>query len=175
MTCAFAPPNPNEFTPATRSSVPSRKRLELSRHAQFQFFKIDMRIRFRKMKTGRNLTVLEYQHRFEQTGDAGGCFQMAKIRFDGTNRERRSIGCRIELPPEHVLRSDLRPRCRPCASTNPISSGAIPASWHASLTKRVCASGLGNVIPLVCPSWLIDVPRLRPGSGRRPRSHAKSA
>ena len=40
----------------------------------------------------------------------------------------------------------------PCASTNPISSGAMPASLHASSIRRVCASGLGREMPLVCPS-----------------------
>ena len=74
-----------------RSAVPFGKWLELRRHAQLQFFKINVRIRRRKMKTGRNLSVLENEHRFEKSGDARGGFQMAKISFDRTNRQRRRI------------------------------------------------------------------------------------
>ena len=44
------------------------------------------------MKTGRNLSVLEHEHRFEKTGDARCGFQMAKIRFDRANRQRRVGG-----------------------------------------------------------------------------------
>ena len=44
---------------------------------------------FRKMKTRRNLPVLEHEHRFHQTRDAGCRFQVAKIRFDRADRERR--------------------------------------------------------------------------------------
>ena len=43
MTCAFAPPNPNELTPAIRSPGPFGKRLQRGRHAQFQLLEIDVR------------------------------------------------------------------------------------------------------------------------------------
>src|SRR4029453_5001299 len=41
------------------------------------------------MKTGRDLSVLQNEHRFEKAGDARGSFQMAKVSFDRTNRQRR--------------------------------------------------------------------------------------
>src|SRR5258707_12547635 len=63
--------------------------LELGRNAQLQFFEINVRIRRRKMETGRDLSVLENEHRFEKASDARRSFQMAKIGFDGTNRQRR--------------------------------------------------------------------------------------
>jgi hypothetical protein len=43
----------------------------------------------RKMETGRDLSVLQNEHRFEKSGDARGSFQMAKVSFDRTNRQRR--------------------------------------------------------------------------------------
>ena len=155
MTWAFAPPNPNELTPAMRSRRSIRERLELSRHAQLELFKINVRIRRRKMETGRNLAVLQNEHRFEKSGDARCSFQMAKVGFDRANRQRRVGGSitRRELPREHALRSDRPPpsQCRGLRRSRS-ASGAIPASLQASCTSRVCASGLGSEMPLVCPS-----------------------
>src|SRR6478609_10887289 len=68
------------------------KRLERGRDAQLEFFKINVRIWFRKMKAGRDLSVFEHQHRLEQAGDARGGFQMPEIGFDRTDRERRIGG-----------------------------------------------------------------------------------
>src|ERR1700692_2715708 len=41
------------------------------------------------MKTGRDLSMLQNEHRFEKSGDPRGSFQMAKVSFDRTNRQRR--------------------------------------------------------------------------------------
>ena len=59
MTWAFAPPNPNELTPAMRSAVPFGKGSSLSRHAQLELLKINVRIWRRKMEAGWNLAVLK--------------------------------------------------------------------------------------------------------------------
>ena len=75
-----------------RSPVPFGKWLELGRHAQLELLEINVRIRRRKMETGRNLSVLQNEHRFEKSGDAGGGFQMAKICLDRTNRQWRVGG-----------------------------------------------------------------------------------
>ena len=63
-----------------------RKRFKLSRHAQLELLKINVRIRRRKMETGWNLAVLKNQHCFEKPRDARCGFQMAKIGFYGANR-----------------------------------------------------------------------------------------
>src|SRR6266404_5396047 len=40
------------------------------------------------MQARRNLAVLENQHRFEKSRNAGGGLQVAKVGLDGTNRQR---------------------------------------------------------------------------------------
>ena len=75
-----------------RSAVPFGEWFELGRHAQLELLEIDVRIRRCKMEAGWNLAVLEHQHRFEKSGDAGGGFQMAEIRLDRADGQRRVGG-----------------------------------------------------------------------------------
>src|SRR5260370_28235922 len=58
-----------------------RERLGVRRHAQFQFIEIDVRIRGTEMQAARNFTMLKNQHRFQESGNAGGSFKMANIRL----------------------------------------------------------------------------------------------
>ena len=69
-----------------------RKRFKLSRHAQLEFLKINVRIRCRKMETGWNLAVLKNQHRFEKPRHTRRGFQMAKVCFYGADGQRRVGG-----------------------------------------------------------------------------------
>src|ERR1043166_6994681 len=75
---------------------------ELGRHAQLELLEIDMRVRCRKMEAGRNLCVLERQHRLEQPGDARGGFQMAKVSFYGADRAR---GVALSMAAESIRES----------------------------------------------------------------------
>src|SRR5882724_4553154 len=64
-------------------------------HAQLQFLEVDIRIGRCKMEIGGNLRVLEHEHRFDETGDAGGGFQMAKVRLHRADEQRgcgRAVG-----------------------------------------------------------------------------------
>ena len=69
-------------------AVPAGERLELGRHAQLELHEIDVWARGFKMETGRDLAVLQDQHRFKKSRDAGGRLEMAEIGFDRADRER---------------------------------------------------------------------------------------
>src|SRR5438105_9741025 len=65
------------------------KRFQRGRHAQLEFLEIDVRTWRFEMEAGWDLAVLQDQHRFEKSRDAGRCFQVSKICLDRANRKRR--------------------------------------------------------------------------------------
>src|SRR5687767_1819741 len=62
-------------------SVGRREWFERGVHAQLQSLEVDVGIGRNKMEIGGNLTVLEDEHRFQETSDASGSFQVAKVRL----------------------------------------------------------------------------------------------
>ena len=95
MTCALAPPNPKEFTPAIRPPFVSGNGSTASGTRSFSACEVDVRIWRCEMQARRDLPVLEHEHRFDQPGNAGGGFQMPEIglhRPDRQRRLRRAIG-----------------------------------------------------------------------------------
>ena len=154
MTCAFAPPNPNEFTPAIRSPVACGKRLQRGRHAQLELLEINMRTRRLKMEARRNLAVLQHEHRLEQSGDARRGFQVSEICFDRANRQRRAAGrLRAERFGERMRLdriADRRTGAVRFDKTDLLRRNSRIRTRPAP--RRLCASGLGSEMPLVCPS-----------------------
>ena len=106
------------------------------------------------MEARRNLAVLEHEHRLKQTGDARCGFQVTEIGFDRANR-KRAIGRTIAAESfGKGMRFDR------IAYSGAGAVGLNKADLLRSntcifagvLTRRVCASGLGSEMPLVCPS-----------------------
>ena len=88
-----------------------------------------------KWRLGGNLPVLEHEHRFHETGDAGGGFQVAEVRLHRADgQRRRRPGGRRTSASASACASIGSPTAVPvpCASTNPICDGAMPASMQAS-------------------------------------------
>ena len=154
MTWAFAPPNPNELTPAIRSAVPFGKGSSWVGTRNFSFSKSMCGFGFEKWRLGGIWACLRTSialispampaavskwPRLVFIEPIGSGASTDRLRQRASARACASIGSPTAVPV-------------PWASTNPIFSGAIPASRQASCTSRVCASGLGSQMPLVCPS-----------------------
>ena len=63
-----------------------REGLEFGRDPQFQFVEIDVRIRRSEMQASGNFTMLKNKHRFHESCDTGGRFQMSQISLHRTDR-----------------------------------------------------------------------------------------
>ena len=79
-------PEPERVYPGQAFAICFRERLDLGRHSQFQFVKIDVRTRRREMNAAGNFTMLKNEHRFQKSRDPGGGFEMSEVRLDGTDR-----------------------------------------------------------------------------------------
>ena len=149
ITCAFAPPAPNDEIPATRglssgdgqaasavctvNGVAVKSMFGLGRSA---------------CRLGANSRCVSLQHRLGQAGDARRRLEMADVRFrrtDGAGPVRRPV-VREGLASGRRSRRD-RPagyRCRAprCSRHRPRTT---PARSSASRTSAACARGLGTV------------------------------
>jgi len=68
--------------------------------------------------------MLKNQHRFQESGNAGGSFKMANIRFNRNRWVTELNAARTEPPRVRALRSD---RLRPCPCRAPLRIQFAPA------------------------------------------------
>ena len=159
-------------------AVGLRERLERGGHAQLQALEVDVRIGLCKMEIGRNLPVLEHEHRLDQTRDARGGFQVAEVRFHRADEQRGcgwAIGAqglrervgldRIAHGGAGAVRFDEADLATArCPHRRRRRARAAPAPPGSAARCRWC----GRPDSAPCR-------RSRRGSGRRPRSPATGA
>ena len=117
------------------------------------------------MQACRDASVLEDEHRLDQTGQPGRGFKVAQVCLDRADHQRRVGGAVLAKRLRQRMRleriADGRARAmRLDESHRQLES--TPASTQASLTSRACASALGSEMPLVWPSWFSAVPTMTP-------------
>ena len=91
-TCAFVPPNPNDDTPARRGRSTAANPGLLGNDFQPQLVERDVRIRVLEVQVRRDLPALHGQHRLDEPGDARRGLQMAEVRLDRADQQRRVCG-----------------------------------------------------------------------------------
>ena len=93
-TCALVPPMPNELTPARRGPLRPRPRPQRGVHVEGRAARSRCAGWARGSAAGRDLAVLQRQHRLDQPGDARGGVEVAHV---GLHRAQRAEAARSRV------------------------------------------------------------------------------
>src|SRR5262249_56742217 len=106
-----------QFDPSDSVARCLGERLERGRHTELQGAEIDVWIRRFEVQAGWNLPMLQHQQRLDQARHGRGGFQVAEIRLDGPNDQRRLLRA---LPAECLSQCVCLDRVADCG-TGPMS------------------------------------------------------
>ena len=62
-----------------------------STHLQFPPLEVDARVRLLKPQIGRDLSLLNAVHGFDEPSETGGCFEVADVGLDGADEKSRLL------------------------------------------------------------------------------------
>ncbi len=89
---AVQTPEPERVDADEASAGSALQRRQLARDSQIERVERDIRVEMLGVQRGRNLAVLQRQHRFQHAGHAGRRLEVADVRFDRTDRQRVAFG-----------------------------------------------------------------------------------